>query len=87
MAPKYCSGCIQQCTESFFFKNAELGVSGGFFKTCSMCRATKLACTTKRKALQALDPNVGPAKKKSKASTRRKVIAPIPPLVETPPVV
>jgi hypothetical protein len=38
-----------------------------------------------QKALQALDPNISPARKKSKVFTCRIVIASIPPLVETPP--
>jgi hypothetical protein len=84
MAPKYCSTCIQQRAESFFFKNPTLGVDGGFYKTCSKCRGHKSTAETKRKKLQELHPNVGPIKKKSKASTNRKVIAPIPPPVEPP---
>jgi hypothetical protein len=87
MALKYCSTCAQQRTKSFFFKKPALGVDGGFFKTCSKYRGHQATANTKRKALQALDPNIGPIRKKSKASTRRKVIAPIPPLVETPPIV
>jgi hypothetical protein len=85
MAPKYYSAYAQQRTKSFFFKNPVLGINGGFYKTCYKCRGHKAtaAANAKRKALQELDPNIGPAKK-SKASTRRKVIAPIPPPVETP---
>jgi hypothetical protein len=88
MAPKYCSAYAQQQTKLFFFKNPALGVNSGFYKTYYKCRGHKATAATnaKRKALQELDPNIGPTKK-SKASIRRKVIALIPPLVETPPII
>jgi hypothetical protein len=88
MALKYYSACIQQRTKLFFFKNPILGINGGFYKTCYKYRGHKAtaAANAKRKVLQELDPNIGPIKK-SKASIRRKVIALIPPLVETPPII
>jgi len=85
MPLKCCSSCANDRPESLFFKTPALGINGGLFKTCSKCRATAKASLTKRKALQALDPNIGPAKKKSKASICRTVIAPIPPSIEIPP--
>jgi len=87
MAPKYCSAYAQQRTELFFFKNPTLGVNSGFYKTCYKCRGHKAtaAANAKRKALQELDPNIGPAKKKSNASIRRNITVTVPPPVETPP--
>jgi hypothetical protein len=87
MVLKYCFNCVNNRPESLFFKKPTRGINSGLFKTCSKCRATVRALTTKRKVLQELDPNIGLAKKKSKASIRRKAIALIPPLVETPPVI
>jgi hypothetical protein len=87
MAPKYCSACTQQRTKSFFFKNPILGVNSGFYKTYYKCRGhkTTAAANAKRKALQELDPNIGPIKKKSNTSIRRNITIIIPPPVETPP--
>jgi hypothetical protein len=85
MALKYCSSCVNDRPESLFFKKPAHGINGGLFKTCSKCRATAKASLTKRKALQELDPNIGPAKKKSNASTRRNITVTVPPPVETPP--
>jgi hypothetical protein len=85
MALKCCSSCVNDRPELLFFKKPAYGINGGLFKTCSKCRATAKASLTKRKALQELDPNIGPAKKKSNISTRRNITVIVPPPVETPP--
>jgi hypothetical protein len=86
MALKCCSSCVNDRPELLFFKKPAYGINSGLFKTCSKCRAIAKALLTKRKALQELDPNIGPAKKKSNASTRRNITVIVPPPVETPPV-
>jgi hypothetical protein len=85
MALKCCSSYINDRPELLFFKKPAHGINSGLFKTCSKCRATAKALLTKRKALQELDPNIGPAKKKSNTSTRRNITITVPPPVETPP--
>jgi hypothetical protein len=86
MALKYCSSCVNDRPKSLFFKKPAYGINGGLFKTCSKCRATAKALLTKRKALQELDPNIGPAKKKLNTSIRRNITVIVPPPVETPPI-
>jgi hypothetical protein len=84
MALKYCSSCINDRPKSLFFKKPAYDINNGLFKTCSKYYATTKASLTKHKVLQELDPNIGPAKKKSNASTRRNITVIVPPPVETP---
>jgi hypothetical protein len=85
MALKYYSSCVNDRPKSLFFKKPAYNINSGLFKTCSKCCATAKASLTKRKALQELDPNIGPTKKKSNTSTRRNITIIVPPPVETPP--
>jgi hypothetical protein len=85
MILKYCSSCVNDRPKSLFFKKPAHGINSGLFKTYSKYRATAKASLTKRKALQELDPNIGPTKKKSNTSTRRNITIIVPSPVETPP--
>jgi hypothetical protein len=58
-----CSSCTQARDRHLFFKKPDLGEAGGLLKTCLICREiTKKSLDKKRKALQALDPNIVPPK-------------------------
>ena len=86
MSSKYCSSCAQKRLLSCFLLDASNPMSK-VLATCASCRATK-ARSSKRKALQPLDPNIQ-AKRRvprpTKAPTRPEATIPPPNPLESHP--
>src|SRR5271169_3567718 len=84
MDSKYCSSCYQKRPLSSFFKDPSAGLDSRLWARCAPCRIAQEKYTTKRKALQQLDPNV-PPKKRAIAYTRPKPSIPPPAPLESRP--
>jgi hypothetical protein len=75
MDSKYCSGCYQKRPLSSFAKN---GSTGRLLASCAPCCTSQAKSNTKRKALQPLDPNIPPPKRRAAAYTHSKSTIPPP---------
>jgi hypothetical protein len=75
MDSKYCFACYQKRPLSSFAKN---GSTGRLLACCGPCRTSKAKSDVKRKALQLLDPNIPPPKRRAAAYTRSKSTIPPP---------
>jgi len=75
MDSKYCSGCYQKRPLSSFAKNSS---TSRLLACCGPCCTSKAKSNVKRKALQLLDPNIPPPKRRAAAHTRSKLTIPPP---------